>query len=117
MLRSYDTVEVEIIPKKCQFTVGPIQQPVNKNNQIQGSITIMGKTVFENQDIILTKSNALVKDFLKILTKLEKPCFAALEFNESQMDTDSECISIIEAEYQYLRVSPLRKKYKFNYPI
>ena len=117
MLRSYDTVEVEIIPKECQFMVGPIQQPVNKNNQIQGKITIMAKTVFEGQDIILTKSHALVKDFLKILTKLEKPCFAALEFNEHQMETDSEHMSIIESEYQYLRVSPLRKKYKPNYPI
>ena len=117
MLRSYNTVEIEIIPKECEFIVGPIQQPINKNHQIQGKIIILGKTVFEGQDIILTKSNVLVKDFLKILTKLEKPCFAALEFNESHMETDSAHISIIEAEYQYLRVSPLRKKCKLNYPI
>jgi len=105
MIHAYGTVEVKLIPKTCQFTVGPILQPVNKNDQLRGSIIIMAETVFEKRDITITKLNALTKEFMKILTKLEKPCLAVLKFNESPY----------EAEYENLRLAPQRRKYKPNY--
>ena len=109
MMQSHDTVEVEIIPNRCEFKIGPIQQPGNKLPQFRGNITIMAKTVFEGQDIILTKQNVPVKDFLKILKKLGKSCFAALRYVEQPMETDSGDIPVIDSEYQYIRVAPQRK--------
>ena len=102
MIHGFGTVEVKLIPKTCQFTVGPIGVAVNKNDQIQGSIIIMAET-FEKREITIRKFG-LIKDFVKILTKMEKPCVAVLKFNESPY----------EAIYENLRLAPQRKKLKSN---